>query len=156
MDSEALLRIARETVEKVKFCFACTLAEDGTVNARLVQPGRLAEDWSVRFMTLRSTRKVPEMESSGRLTLAYQYDPESAHVVLLGRPRIIDDVEAKRAVWSPEADRWFPGGPEDPDVVLVELATERIELWSGGRDVMPGFHSALLEREGEGWRCSLT
>ena len=159
MDSDALLHIARETIEKLKFCFACTLAEDGTVNARVIQPGKLAEDWSVRFMTLRSTRKIQEMERTGRLTLGYLYEPEGTHVTLLGRPRIIDDVAAKRAVWGPAADEWYSGGPEDPNVVLVELATERIELWSKAHDVMPeprGFSSAVLERHGEGWHCSQT
>ena len=44
------------------------------------------------------------------------------------RSSTIDDVVVKRSVWTDAADRWYPGGPEDPDVVLVELRTTRIEL----------------------------
>jgi general stress protein 26 len=79
--------------------------------------------------------------------------------MLEGRPTLIDDVEVKRSLWKDNSYRWFPGGPEDPNVVLVELSTERIELWSSGRDVMPepkGLSAAVLERDNAGWRYSTT
>ena len=159
MDTSAFLAIARETIAKVPFCFAITTAENGEANARVIQPGKLHDDWSVGFTTSRRCRKVVEMERSGRLTLAYQYDPEKAYVTLLGRPVIIDDVALKRAVWGPASDRWYPGGPEDPNVVIVQLIVDRIELWSGGRSVMPepaGLSAAVLVREGSGWRYFAT
>ncbi|HEY5724630.1 MAG TPA: pyridoxamine 5'-phosphate oxidase family protein [Methylomirabilota bacterium] len=159
MDTGALLAIARDTVAKVPFCFAITAAENGDANARVIQPGKLREDWSVGFMTNRRCRKVLEMERTGRLTLAYEYDPEKAYVTLLGRPIVIDDVARKRAVWGPDSDRWHPGGPGDPNVVIVELIVDRIEVWSGGRDVMPepkGLSAAVLVREGSDWRYYAT
>ena len=125
MDTIALLTVARETIDKVSFCFAITVGEGGEASARVVQTGKLRDDWSVGFMTERYCRKVVEMERAGRLTLAYQYDPEKAYVTLTGRPIIIDDVELKRAVWNPSADRWHPGGPDDPNVVIVRLITDR-------------------------------
>ena len=155
MDTKDLLQIARETIGKVTYCFAVTVAAGREeASARIIQPSALREDWSVGFMTNRRCRKVAEMEASGRLTLGYQHDPEAAYVTLSGRPEIIDDVEAKRAVWCDESYRWHPGGPEDPDVVLVELMTDRIELWNLKRGVTPapeGLNSAVLQREGDGW-----
>ena len=159
MDTATLLAIARETIDKVPLCFAITVAENGEANARVVQTGKLRDDWSVGFMTERYCRKVLEIERTGRLTLAYQYDPEKSYVTLIGRPVIIDDVALKRSVWNPNADRWHPGGPDDPNVVIVRLITERIEIWSSGRDVMPepkGFSAAVLERDGLAWRYSTT
>jgi general stress protein 26 len=159
MDTAALLAIARETIAKVPFCFAITVGESGEASARIVQPGKLRDDWSVGFMTERYCRKVVEMERAGRLTLAYQYDPEKAYVTLAGRPVITDDVALKRAVWSPDSDKWHRGGPEDPNVVIVRLVTDRIELWSSGRDVMPepkGLSAAVLVHDGAGWRYYTT
>ncbi len=155
MSTERLLTIARETVAQVTWCFAITAAENGEINARLVQIGKLAEDWSARFMTDRRSRKVAEMGRSGRLTLAYQHNPDRAHVTLVGRAAVIGDVEAKRAVWRPETYRFHPGGPEDPNNVLVRFATDRIEMYSGARGVAPepqGFSAAVLVRTASGWR----
>lgn len=39
--------------------------------------------------------------------------------------------------------------------VIVKLITDRIELWSSGRDVMPepkGLSAAVLVRDGSGWQ----
>jgi general stress protein 26 len=80
-------------------------------------------------------------------------------VTLAGRPVITDDVALKRAAWSPDSDKWHRGGPEDPNVVIVRLVTDRIELWSSGRDVMPepkGLSAAVLVHDGAGWRYSAT
>jgi general stress protein 26 len=158
MQTDELLLIAREIIDKVPLCFAITV-DSGVAHARVIEPSKLAEDWSVRFITSRQCRKIEEMQRSGHLTLAYQYDPEGAYVTLEGRPTLIDEVDAKRSLWKDDSDRWFPGGPEDPTVVVVELSTERIELWSSGYDVMPepkGLSAAVLERDGEGWRYSTT
>ena len=158
-DTNSLLTIARETIAKVPFCVASTAAENGEVNARVLQPGKLRDDWSVWFVTNRRCRKVVEMERSGRLTLTYQYDPEKAYVTVVGRPVIDNDVVLKRAIWGPASARWHPGGPEDPNVVVVKLIVDRIELWSATRDVMPepkGLSAAVLVREGSGWRYYAT
>ena len=159
MDTNSLLTIARETIDKVPLCVASTAAHNGEVNARVLEPGKLRDDWSVWFVTNRRCRKVVEMERSGSLTLTYQYDPEKAYVTVVGRPVIDDDVALKRRIWGPASARWHPGGPEDPSVVVVKLIVDRIELWNAARDVMPepkGLSAAVLVREGAGWRYDAT
>lgn len=155
MDTEDLLRVARETIAGLQWCFAITAAANQDVNARIIQVGRPHDDWSVRFMTDRRCRKVREIERTGRLTLAYQNVPDRAYVTLIGRAAVTDDAEAKRAVWRPETYRFHPGGPDDPNNVLVELLTDRIELYSVAHEVRPeplGFCAAVLVRTAAGWR----
>ena len=159
MDINTLLSLARETIAKVPLCFVITAADNGEANARIVQPGPLREDWSVGFMTSRLCRKFVEVQRAGRFTMAYQYDPDKTYVTLIGRPVVIDDVAAKRAVWGPDSDHWHPGGPQDPNVVIVKLVTDRIEIYSGARDVMPhprGLNAAVLLRDDPRWRYSET
>ena len=33
-----------------------------------------------------------------------------------------------------ELERWFPGGPSDPDVVLLRLDAERARWWTADGD----------------------
>ena len=156
MEIEALLTAARATIRECKYCVASTIGETGDANARVVQPSEPDADWHVWFLTDRRTRKVREVEANGRLTLTYQYDPEAGYVTLLGRANVINDVAAKRAIWKEDTYRWYPGGPEDPNVVQVDLETTRIELWNFKRDIMPGFSAAVLDRSGAGWSYSTT
>ncbi len=159
MDTPTLLALARETIAKVPLCFVVTAAANGEANARIVQPGPLREDWSVGFMTSRLCRKFDEIQRAGRFTMAYQHDPDRAYVTLAGRAVVIDDIAIKQAVWRPDSDHWHPGGPQDPNVVIIKLVTDRIEFYSGARDVVPqprGLSAAVLLREGAGWRYAET
>ena len=160
MDTNRLLQLARDTIAKVPACMAITVGRNGDANARVVNPKPLSDVWTVRFATRRQSRKCQEVERSGRLTLAYQYDPEAAYVTLIGRAVINDDVATKTANWRPDSYRWHPGGPADPDVVYIDFTTERIEIWSSAHAVVPdpkvGLWAAVLVREGSGWCLQTT
>jgi len=155
VDTDDLLQIARQIIAKVPACMAITVDRNGDANARMVNPKPLSDAWTVRFATDRRCRKSGEIAESGRLTLAYQCDPASAYVTLVGTAVINDDVAAKTANWRPESYRWYPGGPTDPNVVYIDFTTNRIELWSSPHGVMPdpviGLWAAVLVREPSGW-----
>jgi general stress protein 26 len=158
--TDDLLQIAREIIAKVPSCMAITVDRNGNANARVVNPKPLSDAWTVRFTTDRRSRKTAEIEQSGRLTLAYQYDAGKAYVSLMGRATISNDVAAKTADWKPESYRWHPGGPADPNVVYVDFIADCIEIWSSSHDVVPdpvhGLWAAVLVREGSGWLQSTT
>ena len=154
MQVDAVLEAARAAVAANTWCFAITLAADGTPHARLIQPGPLQEDWSLRFLSDARSRKVRELRRDPRLTLAWQHDAERAYVTLLGRAVVNAEAAAKRAIWRPEMDRFHPGGPQDPNNVIVEFATERLEIYSGARGIAPpprGFSAATLTRKDGSW-----
>lgn len=159
MDVDRLLQLARKLIDDLTFCVAATQGEDGNVSARIIQPMRLRDDWTVNTITVRRCRKVREIERTGRMTLLYQHDQDKSYVALIGRATIVEDVELKRSIWTPGHYRWNPTGPEDPDTVFMRLITERIELWSAVHGVMPppeGYSAAVLLRNGDGWRYSAT
>ena len=156
MDTNDLLHAAREIVAKVPLCMAITIDGKGDANARVVNPKPLSEAWTVRFATHLKSRKSVEIARTGRLTLAYQYDPQGAYVTLVGRASVVEDVEAKTKNWGADSYRWYPGGPADPNVVYVDFTAERIELWSGHHGVQPDpticLWAAVLVRDNAGWR----
>jgi general stress protein 26 len=160
MDASGLLIIARGIIDKVAMPLAITVGPEGEANARVVQTSKLSDDWTVRFMTDHRSRKTQEIGRSGRMTLAYQAYADNSYVTLVGHAKIVDDVEVKKAIWTPASYKWHPGGPTDPNVVLIDFVADRIELWSSAHGVVPdptkGLWAAALSREGDGWRPHLT
>jgi general stress protein 26 len=149
------LRTARDLVCKVPNCFVVTNGLDGEPNARIVRHGPLREDWSIGFMTERWCRKVKEIEHAGRFALAFQCDEDAAYVTLHGAAQFIEDEPTKAAAWSAESNRFHLGGPADPNVVIVRLMTDRIELYSGAAGIQPdppGLNSFVLTRHNGEWR----
>jgi general stress protein 26 len=156
MHLENLLRLARETVDAVPTCLAITIDSNGDANARAINTSKLTDEWTLRFMTDRRTRKVGEIAQRGRMTLVYYHEAGGAYVTLVGRARIIEDVAVKQEVWRPANFKWHPGGPTDPNVVLVEFVAERIETWNTPGQIVPdptkGLWAAVLTRDANGWR----
>jgi len=160
MSADTLLRLARETVNAVPTCLAITIDRNGDANARAINTSKLTDEWTVRFMTDRRTRKVGEIARTGRMTLVYHHQVGGAYVTLVGRASIIDDVAVKQAIWQPASFKWHPGGPTDPNVVLIEFVAERIETWNTPGQIVPdptkGLWAAVLTRDADGWHCAGT
>jgi general stress protein 26 len=86
--------------------------------------------------------------------MAFQYDAEQAYVTLHGRALFIDDIQVKRAIWSPESDRFHPKGPDDANVVIIKLLSESIDLYNASRGIQPapfGLCAVTLTRSGTDW-----
>ena len=160
MSAGNLLSLARATVNAVPTCLAITVDSNGDANARAINTSKLTDDWTARSMTDRRTRKVGEIARTGRMTLVYHHQAGGAYVTLIGRASIIDDIAVKQAIWQPGSSKWHPGGPTDPNVVLIEFVAERIETWNTPGQVVPdptkGLWAAVLTRDENGWRCAGT
>ena len=159
MDTERLLTLARKLVDGATYCVGATAADDGGASARVLQPMKVQDDWTVNVITNLRCRKVREVERSGRLTLLYQSEDGRSYASLAGAAEIVEDRDLKRATWTPAHTRFNPNGPEDPATVFMRLKTDRIELFSVAGGVTPepfGYSAGVLVRDAEGWRYETT
>jgi general stress protein 26 len=147
------LEVARITVESKEYCFFITHSESGHANARLVQPFKPEEDFTIWFGTSPRSRKVREIAANDQVTVTYENAGDHAYVTLLGRAQVERDVDARRKYWRVEWARFWPAGPGDEDYVLIKFVPSRIELMNIYRNVVPDprMQPAVLVREGEEW-----
>src|ERR1700730_18869398 len=83
--SERLLAAAAATMEKARYCWAMTVAEDGSINARPMGPQKslTSEDpFGILFLTRLGSRKALELGRTGRPGVDYQHDPDASYVTL--------------------------------------------------------------------------
>jgi general stress protein 26 len=93
-----------------------------------VEPG--AELW---FITARDTAHVRALATEPHVALTFS--ARDAWVAMTGRARVVDDLEKLKELWNTFAEAWLPGGPEDPDAVLLHVDVEKAEWWDtpGGK-----------------------
>jgi general stress protein 26 len=147
---DRVLRAARETIAKPRYCWAVTPSADGGANARGMQ--RLAtiddDEWTVWFLTRGTSRKATEVRRSGRMTVAFAYDAGGDNVALVGPAVLVTDRSLIHAHWQEGWNRFFAGGRDDPNAAFVRVEIGRIEIC-----VEHGTWTAVLEREAQGpWR----
>jgi general stress protein 26 len=89
-----------------------------------------AEMW---FITARSTDHTRALQEEARVALSFS--SRNAWAAMTGRAEVVDDTDKLRELWSTFAEAWLPGGPEDPEALLIRVDVDRAEYWDspGGK-----------------------
>lgn len=153
-DPQQLLTAARELMDSAEYCFLITVDPAGQPQARLMHPFPPEPDLRIFLGTNPKSRKVAQIRSNPRATLAC-YDPKGpGYVTLLGSARLVETPSERRKRWRKGWEEFFPGGPEGSNYVLIELTPGRVELISPkhGIGTAPGsLRAPAIERKGGAW-----
>ena len=68
-------------------------------------------------------------ESSGGANRPSADTDSDSYVCVSGNAAVSEDAAKKKALWSPMAKAWFPGGVDDPDLLLVRIDIEHADYW---------------------------
>ncbi len=154
--TDRILNAAREVMAAAQFCFLITLDGSAQPQARLMEPFPPEEDFRVWMGTNPASRKVGQIRSNPRATLAYHDSKGPGYVTLVGRIRLATDLSERRRRWRADWETHFPGGPEGANFVALEFTPDRIELISIRHGVTPAAGSTrpvILERRGARWEA---
>jgi general stress protein 26 len=143
MDQEQVLRDTRKLIENVFVAYLSTVDAEGYPQTRAVFnlrcqsrfPGMSPllvgheSDFLLYFTTNTSSQKVAELAARPR-ACAYFCQPEDAYGALLtGQCELVEDRAIKDACWHPGWERYYPGGPTDPDYAILRMRPERVKGW---------------------------
>ncbi|WP_344159239.1 pyridoxamine 5'-phosphate oxidase family protein [Nocardiopsis rhodophaea] len=151
-DAPALFDAALATVRQNAYGFLATTAAPGP-HVRLVRHIDVDDDATVWIGTSPRSRKVTEVAAHAEVAYAIEDRNAVAYVTIQARADVIDDLAARVAKWHEESRRFFPGGPEGDDFVLLRLTPHRIEVMDFTRRIHPdpyGLVPAVIERAADG------
>lgn len=101
---------------------------DGECHARPMAVAHVDEDTNIWLFTSRDSAKVREIKADKRVQVLGQEGWTNC-VVLAGHAQVVEDSAKIREMWKSAFKVWFPGGVEDPDIVLLHIKGERAEYW---------------------------
>src|SRR5690242_16872623 len=94
--SERVLEVARMTIKSAGSCFLITVDQAGQPQARLMNQFDPEADMTVWMGTNRNTRKVGQIRRNARVTMACYDQKGAGYVTLLGRARVVEDLEQRK------------------------------------------------------------
>jgi general stress protein 26 len=105
---------------------------DGTLHSHplTTQNKELGEDGCLYFFVSRSSEVGQRLQQDGNVNLAYANTDKDTWVSVTGTARVLEDLQKKKELFNVMAKAWFPGGPEDPTMELVEVRIEEAEYWN--------------------------
>jgi general stress protein 26 len=121
-----------DLIEDTRFCMLAHRHEDGSLHAHpmTTQNRKLEADGCLYFFVSRSTEVGRRLQQDGNVNLAYANPGKDSWVSITGTARILEDMEKKKELFNAMAKAWFPDGPEDADMELVEVKIEQAEYWN--------------------------
>lgn len=100
---------------------------NGNLHARPMAIADLRPDADAYFATSVQSPKVAEIESNPDVTITFQGSNQFATVT--GTATIVSDRALIEKLWSEPWRVWFPGGKDDPSLVLIKFDAREGEYW---------------------------
>ncbi len=116
-----------EILKGVANAMLVTRRTDGEMRGRPMAIAEVAADGTIWFATDRLSFKLVEIETDPRVCLTIQEGGK--YVSLTGRALVNTNSHKVSELWSEPMRVWFPDGPDDPNITLVEVRVEDVEFW---------------------------
>jgi general stress protein 26 len=103
----------------------------GLYGAAQAQPMRIAhrEDGvHLWFFTSNRSELASRIEQNDEVLLIFQKE-NAAYLSLRGTALLLEDRDRIRQFWKEPYRVWFPGGPDDAEIVLIAVTAEGAEYW---------------------------
>lgn len=120
-----------EMIKDIRFGMLTHRHTDGGLHAHplTTQNKELGPKGILYFFVSRSTEVGQRLRADGNVNVSYADPKKDVWVSISGHATISEDREAIERLFNPMAKAWFPGGPTDPDLELVEVHITHAEYW---------------------------
>lgn len=118
-----------EMIRDVEVAMMVTMDEEGRFRGRPMRAVKQEFGGVLWFFTQAGSPKVEEVNEDERTLLAYSDPRKQNYVSLSGHARIVRDAAKQKELWSEPLRVWFPGGPEAPEVALMQVTVDGAEYW---------------------------
>jgi general stress protein 26 len=138
-----------EIIEQVGVCMLTTQFAAG-LRARPLEARADRNAGLILFVTDIRSAKEDEIEASPDIGLVFINASDKAYLSITGRASVVRDADRIQAAWRKTDEVWWPGGPNDPDVCLLQIEPFTAELWDGpASTLVTAFEFAKARLTGE-------
>jgi general stress protein 26 len=119
-----------DIVEKAGVCMMTTRFSGG-LRARPLEARADRDEGTIWFLTDQRAAKDDEIEAFPYICLIFIYAKEKVYLSMSGQASVARDTNRARRLWNEEQQAWWPGGPSDPNVLVIKFKPDRAEIWNG-------------------------
>ncbi len=118
-------------IKDIKFGMFTHRHEDGMLHSAplTTQNGKDDQGSVLYFFVSRAGDIAHCVIRDGNVNVSYAHPGDDSYVSISGAASIVENTAKKEALFTSFAKAWFPGGPTDPDLALLEVAIEHAEYW---------------------------
>lgn len=118
-----------DRLEKTPTCMLITHDASGASHVRPMTTQKVERDGIIWMFTSASGHLAAEVAADPSVMLIYSDTGDGAYAAVRGHGVIMRDLARQKELWTALAGAWFPGGAEDPDLVLLRITMSFAEQW---------------------------
>ena len=135
-EPDSALEKLKALIGELRIAMMTTVAEDGSLHTRPMAVQRNPTLDQLWFFTSADSVKTDEIGATREVSLGFSDPGHQRYVAISGTARIVRDETKAWELWNPWVEVWFPKGPADPAVRLVQIIPHRAEYWDGSSNRM--------------------
>ena len=118
-------------VKDIKFSMFTTRHGNGHFHARPMTTQNKSMDHQdlLWFFISKKGETVADLRADSSVNITYADSGKDAYVSVSGNATVVDDLDKKNALWTAFSKPWFPCGPEDADLALVQVKIIHAHYW---------------------------
>lgn len=125
------VELLRKIVNDATAAFLVTRSSD-SMHGRPMATADIDDDFdSIWFACQRDSTTAQEVANDGHVFLGYTNGSGSEWASINGTAVLVDDRDKIHELWQPIWKNWFEG-PDDPQIVLIQVVPEHAEYWDAG------------------------
>ena len=129
------LRPVTEALRELDICMLTSRSGEALHSRPMSNNRQVEYDGDTWFFAFRDSRLAREVEADPHISLGYAANERGVWLAMEAEAELVDDDDEKRDRWFDELDRWFPDGPEDPNVTLIRAGATRVRSWGAAGDL---------------------
>lgn len=118
-----------ELIKSIEYAMLTTVMPDGTLRSRPMATQKADFDGRLWFFCDKDSAKVHEVERDRHVNVSYADPGDKRWVSVSGTAAIVRDKGKIKELWTPAMKAWFPEGPDDPNIALLQVEVQQAEYW---------------------------
>ncbi|HUI85237.1 MAG TPA: pyridoxamine 5'-phosphate oxidase family protein [Candidatus Binatia bacterium] len=118
-----------ELIQDIPFAMFTTVRPDSTLHSCPMATQPADGSGVLWFLSGSNTEKVEAVRTVQRVNLAYSDAVSQRYVSVSGFCELVRDHLRSKAMWNPQYSAWFPGGVDDPNLILLKVNVQQVEYW---------------------------
>lgn len=137
-----------QLIQGIELATLTTIRPDSSLHSCPMAAQPVGVDGAFWFITSDNTEKVEAVRTAPRVNLCFMEAAANRYVSVSGFCELIRDRNRAKELWNSNYKSWFPGGLDDPKLVLMKIAVQEVEYWDAslaGMVSLAGFEQAALD-----------
>ncbi len=121
--------ITKKTIDYLSTVKTVSVAtcNNGKPSCRIMEIQKVDPNLKISFVARKSAPKMEQINKCKDACIVSHNADTMIDIRLFGKVETFDDHESRLSVWEDHLNKYFPGGVDDPELIVIVFSPEKVE-----------------------------